>query len=170
MKIFMSLIAGSALLLLTQFRPAADSPDQEFVTNAAQGGMLEVELGKLASQRGQSPKVKAFGKTMITDHTKVNDELKAIAGKKQITVPKQLSAAKQQQYDSLASQNGEKFDMLYMNMMIASHEQTIGLFQTESTKGQDAELKKWADSKIPALKHHLEMAKGLFKASSNATH
>jgi putative membrane protein len=53
--------------------------------------------------------------------------------------------------------------MLYMNMMIASHEQTIGLFQGQSNKGKDPALKKWADSKVPALKHHLEMAKGLFK-------
>lgn len=54
-----------------------------------------------------------------------------------------------------------------MNMMIASHEETIGLFQTESNRGQDPDLKKWADSKIPALKHHLEMAKALFPASPN---
>jgi putative membrane protein len=84
-------------------------------------------------------------------------------------VPTMLSPARKQKYDSLASMKGEKFDMLYMNMMIASHEETIGLFQSESNKGQDAELKKWADSKVPALKHHLEMAKKLFQQSPNAS-
>ena len=146
-----------------------DSPDRQFVLSAADGGMLEVKLGKLASERATSPKCKEFGKTMITDHTKVNDELKALAQKKQITIPTQLSAAKQATYDSLAALNGEKFDMLYMNMMIASHEETIGLFQTESNKGKDPDFKKWADSKIPALKHHLEMAKKMFPANVKAS-
>lgn len=146
----------------------SESPDQQFVTEAAEGGMLEVKLGELASQNGVSQEVKTFAKTMVTDHTKVNEELKALAQKKQLSIPTGLSAKKQQKYDSLAAFKGEQFDMLYMNMMIASHEQTIGLFQTESNKGQDPELKKWADSKVPALKHHLEMAKKLFKASPGA--
>lgn len=144
------------------------SPDQQFVTAAAEGGMLEVKLGELAAKSGIAQEVKTFGKTMVTDHTKVNEELKALAQKKQIQLPSGLNAKKQQQYDSLATLKGESFDMLYMNMMIASHEQTIGLFQTESNKGQDADLKKWADTKIPALKHHLEMAKKLFRTSPGA--
>lgn len=144
------------------------SPDQQFATAAAEGGMLEVKLGELASKSGMAPEVKSFGKTMVTDHTKVNEELKALAQKKRIQLPAALSAKKQQQYDSLAALKGEQFDMLYMNMMIASHEQTIGLFQTESNKGEDPELKKWADSKVPALKHHLEMAKKLFRTSPGA--
>lgn len=149
-------------------RFVTESPDQQFVMEAAEGGMLEVKLGELASRKGASQDVKAFGKTMVTDHTKVNEELKALAQKKQITIPTAIGAKKQQKYDSLAALSGEQFDMLYMNMMIASHEQTIGLFQTESNKGQDADLKKWADSKVPALKHHLEMAKKLFRTSPGA--
>lgn len=145
------------------------SPDQKFVMEAAGGGMLEVKLGELAEKQASSPEVKDFGKMMIRDHSAVNDELKALAQKKGIKVPPTMGKAMQQQYDSLARMQGEKFDMLYMNMMLASHEQTIGLFQTESNKGQDAELKKWADSKVPALKHHLEMAERLFKTSPGAT-
>jgi putative membrane protein len=165
-KIFLliSIVSLSALLAFSS-RFGQQNPDQQFVTKAADGGMLEVKLGELASKKGQAPKVKDFAKTMINDHTKVNNELKSVAEKKQIQVPAALSKMSQAKYDSLNALQGEKFDMLYMNMMIASHEQTIGLFQTESNKGKDAELKKWADSKIPALKHHLEMAKQLFKTS-----
>ena len=155
-----------AMLLAFSDRFQGNSPDEQFVLAAADGGMLEVKLGELASKQATSAKCKDFGKKMIKDHTKVNDELKALAGKKQITIPARLTAAKQQQYDSLAALNGEKFDMLYMNMMIASHEETIGLFQNEMNSGQDSDLKKWAGAKIPALKHHLEMAKGLFPANA----
>jgi putative membrane protein len=171
MKTILLVLTGLAGLLsgpdITGYQ--TESPDSKFVREAAEGGMLEVKLGELATQKGMSAKVKEFGKTMVTDHTKVNDELKSLAGKKQIKVPTVLSNAKQQKYDSLAATSGEKFDMLYMNMMIASHEQTIGLFQTESNKGQDPDLKKWADAKVPALKHHLMMAQQLFQASPNGT-
>lgn len=168
MKAISLLSAGTLLACLLAFSSPfqSDSPDKQFVLAAADGGMLEVKLGELASKKAVSPKCKNFGKTMINDHTKVNGELKALAKKKQVTIPAQLSSAKQQMYDSLNATSGENFDMLYMNMMIASHEETIGLFQTESSGGQDADLKKWADSKIPALKHHLEMAKALFPANA----
>jgi putative membrane protein len=171
MKTILSILCAVSVFGLMQFSQPfqADSPDSEFVRAAAEGGMLEVKLGELAQQSGVSADVKAFGKTMVTDHSKVNSELKALAQRKNMKVPTMLSPARKQKYDSLASMKGEKFDMLYMNMMIASHEETIGLFQSESNKGQDAELKKWADSKVPALKHHLEMAKKLFQQSPNAS-
>lgn len=171
MRTILNTVAGLSLILLSQSPAYCQSPssDQEFVTQAAGGGMLEVKLGELAEKSASSPEIRDFGKMMIRDHSAVNDELKALAGKKKLKIPTGLAKAMQQQYDSLARMQGEKFDMLYMNMMIASHEQTIGLFQTESNKGQDAELKKWADSKIPALKHHLEMAEQLFKTSPGAT-
>jgi putative membrane protein len=171
MKTVLSILCGISVVGFMQFSNPVqqDSPDSKFVANAAEGGLLEVQLGELAQKNGMSSEIKDFGKTMVTDHSKVNDELKALAKRKNIKVPATLSAAKKQKYDSLAAMKGEKFDMLYMNMMIASHEQTIGLFQTESNKGQDAELKKWADLKVPALKHHLEMAMKLFQHSPNAS-
>lgn len=158
-----------AALLAFSDRFNSGSPDQEFVLAAADGGMLEVKLGELATKNATMPKCKDYAKMMIKDHTEVNGELIALARKKQITIPEELSTAKQQVYDSLAATTGEQFDMLYMNMMIASHEETIGLFQAESSGGQDPDFKKWANSKIPALKHHLEMAKALFPNKSKGS-
>jgi putative membrane protein len=77
-----------------------DSTDQNFVRKAAEGGMLEVKLGELAMRRGKSQKVKDFGKTMVSDHQKVNNELKDLAARGQITVPATISKSMQQQYDS----------------------------------------------------------------------
>ncbi|MCF2446723.1 DUF4142 domain-containing protein [Dyadobacter sp. CY345] len=171
MRTIFLLAIGTILAALSPLsaRLVSDSVDEAFVIAAADGGMLEVKLGELASKRATMPKHKDFGKMMIKDHSKVNSELKALAKKKQIIIPAKLSQAKQQMYDSLSAMSGESFDMLYMNMMIASHEETIGLFQKESTSGQDPDIKKWADSKIPALKHHLEMAKALFPDKLNGT-
>ena len=161
MKALFSLIVAACISLafLSPERLAMDSPDKAFALKAADGGMAEVMLGSLAEKNGGSPKVKEFGKMMVKDHTKVNDELKAVAKTKQIMLPAKLSGAKQADYDKLASLKGDQFDKAYMDKMVSSHLETIALFQAEATNGEDPELKKWAEAKLPALKHHLEMAK-----------
>ena len=165
MKTFFMTVLTVALLssALDSAAQQTQIQDSDFAKKAADGGMLEVTLGQMALKQGESQKVKNYGKMMVYDHSKVNKELMALAKKKKIEIPRELSSAKKPMIDSLASQSGKSFDMLYMNMMIASHEETIGLFQDEAAGGKDADLKKWADSKIPALKHHLEMAKQLFE-------
>ncbi|KAA6432780.1 DUF4142 domain-containing protein [Dyadobacter flavalbus] len=163
-------IAGSCLLTafttLDKTAVPFQDEDRTFVKAAAEGGLLEVKLGELAMKNGSSKAVKDYGKMMINDHSKVNKELMSLARKKQMEVPTTLSPEKQQKYDSLAAVKDNTFDMVYMNMMILSHEQTIGIFQNESSAGTDADLKKWAESKVPALKHHLEMAESLFQTAN----
>lgn len=147
---------------------AVTDKDRTFMLNAADGGMFEVKAGALAVAKGDSinymihsdsVSVRSFGQLMITDHTKANDELKALADQRQVTIPTTLSAAKQQKLDSLSASSGAVFKMMYVKMMVSSHKETVNLFQTESTGGDDSEIKTWATGKLPTLQHHLEMAK-----------
>src|SRR5262245_51865139 len=55
------------------------SKDRDFIRSAAIGGLAEVELGRMASQKAMSAAVKQFGQRMVTDHGKANDELKALS-------------------------------------------------------------------------------------------
>ncbi|WP_353719030.1 DUF4142 domain-containing protein [Dyadobacter sp. 676] len=145
--------------------------DKIFVTNAADGGMFEVKAGELAVAKGDSTSmgfmhgdslsVKSFGRMMVTDHSKVNEELKNLAERKGASVPGSLSAAKQQKLDSLSAANGAAFNAMYAKMMVSSHQETVQLFQTQAASGNDGELKSWAADKIPALQHHLEMSQML---------
>src|SRR5688572_17073622 len=68
-------------------RQQLKSSDRKFVMNAAQGNMAEVELGRLASERGASPRVKQFGQRMVDDHGKANGELMQLAQQKGVTPP-----------------------------------------------------------------------------------
>ena len=95
---------------------------------------------------------------MITDHTKANNELKSIADNKRVTVPTALSAAKQAKIDSLSATNGAAFNMLYAKMMVASHKETVALFERQNNSGNDQQLKTWSGEKLPTLRHHLEMS------------
>ena len=49
--------------------------DRQFVQKAAEGGRQEVELGRLAQQRGTSDAVKQLGQRIADDHERANREL-----------------------------------------------------------------------------------------------
>ncbi|HTN45769.1 MAG TPA: DUF4142 domain-containing protein [Flavipsychrobacter sp.] len=132
--------------------------DADFVTTAANGGMMEVKLGELASSKASSKKVKDFAAMMVTDHSKANDELKAIATQKNISLPSSLSNDMQDKYNELNSKTGSEFDRAYISYMVKDHKEDIDLFKQEAEKGNDSDLKNWASGKIPVLEHHLHMA------------
>lgn len=69
-------------LAFTASAMAADNPDAAFYKKAAEGGMAEVELGKLAQDKSPTASVKEFGAMMVKDHSAANDKLKAVAAAK----------------------------------------------------------------------------------------
>src|SRR5215831_12149529 len=72
---------------------AANMPElKSFAMKAADGGMAEVELGRLAVQKAGSDRVKQFGQKMVDDHSKANDALKAAADREGIQLPAETGA------------------------------------------------------------------------------
>lgn len=132
--------------------------DAKFMVNAANGGMLEVTLGKLAQQKASSPQVKEFGMMMVNDHSKANAELKTLAGTKVITLPAILSNDKQKDVDDMAKLSGAEFDKKYTEYMVKDHKEDIEEFKKEAQDGKDAEIKAFAAKHVPILQHHLEAA------------
>jgi putative membrane protein len=133
--------------------------DNEFMVEAASGGLMEVQLGELAAQNAASPKVKEFGQRMVKDHTKANEELKAIALKKNISIPATPADKHQHHIDELKAKKGADFDKAYMSMMVEDHEEDISKFEKEGQDGKDTEIKAFAAGKVAILKGHLQMAK-----------
>ena len=138
--------------------------DQTFVMNAAKGGLAEVELGKLAQQKAQSDQVKNFGKRMVDDHSKANDELKTLAQNKKITLPTDLDPKDKAVRDRLSKLSGDAFDRAYMNAMVRDHRKDVNEFKMESTKGKDADIKGFASKTLPTLEDHLKLAQETDKA------
>jgi putative membrane protein len=137
--------------------------DSKFAVCAADGGMLEIKLAELAQTNASSASVKQFANTMITDHGKANQELKALAADKKISLPSKLSDKSQKTYDWFAKMKGEDFDKAYSKCMTRDHKMDICEFEKEAKKGKDPEMKKWAADKVPVLKGHYEMAKNTCK-------
>jgi putative membrane protein len=139
--------------------------DKKFVKDAALGGMTEVELGKLASQKASSDEVKQFGTKMVDDHTKANSELKEVASKSSIEVPDALDSKHQSRIDKLAKLSGADFDKAYVKDQVKDHEQTVSEFQKEAQNGADANVRQFASKTLPTLQEHTEMVKGLNKST-----
>lgn len=133
--------------------------DRDFAVEAASGGLMEVELGKLAATNASSADVKQFGQQMVTDHSKANDELKTLAAAKNITIPAAPSEEHQKHINDLKEKKGADFDKAYMSMMVDDHEEDVSKFEKEGNEGNDADIKAFAAGKVATLKHHLEMAK-----------
>lgn len=131
--------------------------DHKFAMEAAMGGMMEVELGRLAAQKGASDEVRQFGQRMVDDHSKANEELMRIASSKGMTPPAMLDAKHKMEMQKLSALSGEKFDKEYVKMMVKDHKKDVGEFQKEANGGMDADIKAFAASTLPTLREHLQM-------------
>jgi putative membrane protein len=132
--------------------PAAlSAKDKSFMKDAAKGGMMEVEMGKVAQQKGKSADVKKFGSTMVADHTKANNELMGIAKKKGVDLSNEKG--------KMMKLNDATFDKDYINAMVKDHEEDLAAFQKETKNGSDADVKAFASKTSAVIKKHLDMAK-----------
>jgi putative membrane protein len=130
--------------------------DTNFILAAAQGGMTEVTLGELASTNGMRDDVKEFGQMMVKDHTAINDDLKALAAQKGVTLPDSLDAKHQKMVDRLTALTGSEFDDAYIKGMIKAHQKDAKAFKAESAATQDADIKSFLDKSLPVVEAHLQ--------------
>jgi putative membrane protein len=148
----LALVIGAVSLAGAETAPTGESSslsakDKTFMKKAAKGGMMEVVMGQMAEQKAQSDDVKTFGKRMVTDHSKANDELKSIASKKGVQLPSKEHSGK---WTS---------DKAYMDMMVKDHEKDLAEFKEEAASGSDPDVKKFADDTAKMVQEHLDLAK-----------
>lgn len=134
--------------------------DRLFMSQAAQGGIAEVMLGKLALQQASSQSVKDYAQRMIKDHTQANNQLMKLAAQKGVTVPKTINEEQQAVMNQLSKLSGKSFDQEYMNEAgIESHAEQVALFQNETQLGQDPDVQAFAAKTLPIVQQHLQMAR-----------
>jgi len=153
------------------FRPVPDLgvenidtySDADFAVKAADGGLLEVQLGKIALTNASTQGVKDFGQMMVDDHSKANKELMAIAEQKEIVLPSVPGDENVKHIKDLNEKKGNDFDKDYIDMMVDDHKEDIALFEMASTRALDVDIKAFANKTLPVLKKHLAAAESLKK-------
>jgi putative membrane protein len=135
----------------------AVATDSTFILEAASLGLLQVKLGKVAAEKGSSAGVREFGKRMVADYTKANEEL--ATGAKQAAYPAPVLLRQHRQiYDRIAGAGRDSFDKKYMAEMVAEYGDAVRLFQQEADKGRVASLKQLAAGMLPAVQQQMTLA------------
>jgi putative membrane protein len=136
---------------------SAGAAPAQFVKDAAQDGMTEVELGRLAQSKSSNGDIKKFADTMVRDHSQANTELKSIAQSKGLAVPAGLDAEHSAMVKNLQSKTGAAFDKAYAQHMSADHDKAIALFEAQA-QGSDQDLAAFAQKTLPTLEQHKQMS------------
>lgn len=142
---------------------AVTADDAKFATGAANAGLAEVAVGQLASEKATNAKIKDFAKMMVTDHTKANDELAAIAKTKNISLPSAPDDEHQKMKADLAAKSGADFDKAYVDAMVNGHKKVASMFEDAAKNCKDADLKAFAAKTLPTIKHHLAQIEAIQK-------
>ena len=145
-----------ALLIAAPLCALADSPDVDFYKKAAESGNEEIELGKLASEKGASEGVKAFGAMMVKDHGSAGEKLKSIASAKSVDLPTSAGMGGMATKAKLEVLSGQTFDKSYIKGQLKAHHDTADLFSKEVASGHDSEAKAFAKATLPTVKAHLK--------------
>jgi putative membrane protein len=136
----------------------ASRSDKKFAKKAYVGSMAEIELGQLAAQKGNAEDVKQFGEKMVTDHTRLNEQLKPIAQQIGVTLPTELPSKEQALKNKLQSQSGDQFDQTYIKAMLKDHNKDLHAFRREASSGHDPQLKDFASNGATVIQEHLNLA------------
>jgi putative membrane protein len=137
--------------------------DKKFLKDATMGSMTEVQLGKLAAEKGSTDSVKQYGQKLATDHSKATEELKQIATRENIQIPDSLDSKHQSKVDKLSKLSGTEFDRAFVKDQMKDHQKDVDDFQAEAQYGANPNVKMAAAKELPTLQQHLAEAKELNK-------
>lgn len=158
-----ALLVGSAALafavpaMLSAQNGSVSSKDKSFVRDALKGGNAEVELGKMAVEKGSSQDVKDFGQKMVDDHTKLGEEMKAVAGQIGVTPPTAIPPMDKALELKLKTLSGDSFDKAYIEAMVKDHKEDLAAFKKEAATGTSSTVKEAAIKGADVIMEHLSM-------------
>jgi putative membrane protein len=153
---------GSSTAKKTSPGSQVDRADRKFMTEAAQSGLYEVEVSKLAAAKATDPAVKSFATMLVDQHTAANSELAQLAKDKGVELPAVTSHSMRNDIAKLDKLSGAKFDERYAkDVGVKDHQKDIKAFEKGSKNVKDSELKAWIDKTLPTLRQHLSAAEKL---------
>src|SRR5690606_33005282 len=131
---------------------AGDKADAaEFAVRAAYSGLAEGKASRVAQEKAQAQRVTECAAMMIEDHTKANEELKALASSKNITLPTAPGEPHVKNVADLNSYTGADFDKEYMDLMVDDHQKDVNLFEDAAEDVEDPDLRAFAAKTLPSL-------------------
>jgi putative membrane protein len=146
------------------------SATQQFVQKAAISDLFEIQSGQMAQQKATNDDYRQFGQMVNDDHSKTSQQIKSMAQNMPgVQLPTAPDSAHKQKLDKLQTLNGAQFEDQFKKDQVAGHQDAIKLFEGYAQKGDNADLKKFAQDTLPKLKEHLQHAQALPKGGAAST-
>ncbi len=147
---------------------AADKAGEKFIEKAIQGNLAEMQMGKLAQEKGGTDAVRSFGQMLVTDHSSANEKATAMAQQLGVAPPTEPSSKQKDTYDKLSKLSGKTFDREFAKMMVEDHRKDVKEFEEEAGKKGDPAAQ-YASETLPVLQKHLKEAETLNKEEKGAS-
>jgi len=167
-KVF-AMAAGAALLACVAGMAVAGAQpnDAQIAAIVVAANQVDIDAGKLAQSKAQSPEVKEFASRMVTDHSGVNKSATDLVEKLHVTpesnpTSESLKQGGTQNLAALRKLTGKAFDKAYIDHEVTYHQSVLdAVDQTLIPSAQNAELKALLVKVRPAFVDHLQHAKQL---------
>lgn len=144
-----------------KFTDKASEKDAKYVVDAYSAGLVEINFSKRALEISTNTQVKNFAQMMVSDHTSMGSDVEALAAKKQITLPTEMTESQTKDLNSMAEKRGSDFDKAYMDKMVSDHKDAVSLFQDASQNAADTDVRDLFIKGLPKIQGHLDMAKNI---------
>lgn len=136
--------------------------DQNFLTTAAASGLLEMTAAKAADDRATRAEIRAYAKTLVDDHAEIHADLRALAARKNLSLPTEIGAGQTPTLEALLNARGDDFDRMFLQTLgISEHRSSVALFEKATREASDADVKAFAAKALPTLREHLATAQKL---------
>ena len=160
---------SKAALLSAAAQTPPSTRTRDFAQAAASSDLFEIREGQVATAQSQDPQVRAFAQEMIEAHTHTSQALMAAVAASGLTPPSMaLSADQAAMLGALQSQKGPDFDRTYIRQQALAHQQALVVTQAYANGGPDANVRQVAQSKVPVIQRHLQMALQMKAASGGS--
>jgi putative membrane protein len=133
---------------------ATSYADQAFLLQVYESDAAQVEMGQLAQQKSQDPDVKQLAQGMVTNRTRLDEQLKPLADKMSVDKPKQPAKKDREVIAKLESLSGPQFDEEYIKAVAMNNQRDVKSFNAEAQSGQDPNLQLAAKQDAPVLERH----------------
>ncbi|HYC37935.1 MAG TPA: DUF4142 domain-containing protein [Usitatibacter sp.] len=141
---------------------ALSRAEARFLEKAAEHGLAEVALGRLAQEKAMRDEVRQFADRMVADHSKANESLMEVAAANRVQLPTQLAERDQRELDKLRKLVGPEFDRAYMKRMLDDHRKDVKEFERQAKDAKNEEVRDFAARTLLVLQSHHAAAKGTF--------
>ena len=124
------------------------------MTQAANHGLAEVALAKLAVAKARDPEVKRLGEHLMAEYTRSNEELGRVAKEARFSLPDSVTGDRRKDLEQLHGGMVKNFDATYLVRMLKDHEAAIELYTTASKQLKNERIRTFAENSLPNLKAH----------------